>query len=367
MSLRGRLPAVLHGISFALALNVQHMMLWLGDAWLPFFLAGCFFLLYDDSPETPNPVRGACAAWLTVLALSTFIIHPMLGGAVWFWSLAAMPALAICMKRKYVAGYMLVFGFLLSAYALLLIGQFALSVSYTNISYNWFNKDHIEGTRYAAAWPLVDPNNAAAVINVGLLSSLWFMSPLFWLFLPALIVTGSKAGVGVALLFGIPMLLRSAPKNYLCALGLALCADAVLLSDEIISAVQLSISNRVPIWQGAVKLLDKSPFTGLGVGSFGTNYATVRTEHFTGGGFAHNDLLQFTIELGTPAALIFVCVWLSAFLLTSKNNAGAMCVACAVLVQSMVEFQFYVPAISILMGLVIGYHVLHAEPETSPV
>jgi hypothetical protein len=142
-------------------------------------------------------------------------------------------------------------------------------------------------------------------------------------------------------------------------LTLGLCAvtdAAMLLKPEAFDIAICSFWNRFPIWDTSMKLFHMMPWTGSGIGTFGYYYQRMRYEHYTAGWFAHNDLLQFAIELGWPCALVFVALILSVVATTQKVNIVPAAILLSTFMQSCVEFQYYVPAISVLTGATLAWH-----------
>jgi O-antigen ligase len=188
----------------------------------------------------------------------------------------------------------------------------------------------------------------------------WF--DLLFVFVAALVVTLSKAGILTALLAcGILLLHRYGKKLLLGGLlGLAGLFPTEWAWD-MVQQVLWSVHDRLPIWATSLKML-VHPFTGLGLGSFGFYYQQVRTENYTAGWFAHNDPLQFAVEMGIPAALVFVGLIATVALTTRTRNIAPACAMLAVFLMSLVEFQFYLPVISLLMGLALAFHI-HGIPK----
>ena len=93
------------------------------------------------------------------------------------------------------------------------------------------------------------------------------------------------------------------------------------------------------------------------MGTFGTYYQQVRIETDTGGWYAHNDILQLAIEMGFPAVLVFCELFSIVAVTTTRRNIVSACVLLALFLQAMVEFQFYVPAVSIIAGLALAHHI----------
>lgn len=375
MTARCVLSAACHSISLAIALCVQHSNSPLAGAWLLFHFLGCGLMAFDGGKYWSfSNLRLSMLLWLLAIGAATFLINPVVNGATVMWILASMPMLALSMKRKYLKSYLVGFGVVLFSYAMVLVGQFALHVDYTavGLTYHWFSYGN-EGLN-AAAWPLIDPNNAACVMNMGLIPVFWLTlkdwkwTPILMIFAMALVATGSKAGILVAVGAAAVLIVAHYGERliqswfFAALITLGLAGFGIWYYDlwEIFS---LSFSNRIPIWSASMQILDHSPMRGVGLGMFGQYYAQVRTEQFSGGWFAHNDLLQIAIEMGIPAAFIFAWQWIEVFDGVCRRNLVAVCVIGAVLCQAMVEFQFYLPSISLLLGLALAWYDANGEDE----
>lgn len=234
-------------------------------------------------------------------------------------------------------------------YAIGLLVQEALNVRYTDFEY------------HGRAWPIVNPNNAACLLNFGLIAAFWMTLRnnayviFVALFVAAIAVTKSRAGV---LAGGIACLLLAAEyygwRVILWSLPAFAAAIAFFQFGHTESApIFQSFANRIPIWEASVKLLT---WFGLGVGSFGYYYPYVRTESLTAGFYAHNDILQMWIEAGIIGAVAFLGFIVAVFITTRRSNIISGCIMLTVLLQASIEFQYYIPAISVLLGLVLCAH-----------
>jgi O-antigen ligase len=355
------LPALLHALAFGISLFVQSMSTPLAGAWLFFHLSGCALQRYRDDRSAPKGlVWSACLCWAITIAASAFLFTPVMGAATTMWILIAMPSLALCVRKQDLGYYACTFGFVILCYALGLITQMVLHVHYTLFDYDG---------RYG--WPLVDPNNAAAVINTALIPCLWFWlnhkgaRVHFWdvlllVFGAALFATGSKAGMACAGICGSILAVdRYGSKLFLAGILSvpALAALVIVCRPDLILLFVQSFADRLPIWEGSWPLLWVRPWLGLGLGTFGHYYAQSRVETYTAGWHSHNDLLQMAIEMGIPAAGVFVCLAIAVLLKTRRQNIVPAVVMLGVFLQSMVEFQFYIPPVSLLMGLALGYFI----------
>jgi O-antigen ligase len=369
------IPAALLSAALLIALNVQTMSSPLAGAWLLFFLAGAA-CAYEPASRR-SLLWWACLAWLAALGIATFVLHPVPNAAATMWILAAMPILALSLPRRHLTPCLTGFLAALAIYATGLILQMLLQVRYTNYEY-WITSLQT----FAVAWPLLDPNNAAAVLNLGLIPCFYraLRKPIWYLavalFSVAMFATVSKAGAIAAVLGCLILLIERFGFNFAFRFAglLALAAVSGLLpmilldtafQQRLAICLQSSMGIRIDLWQASLPLLTLSPLRGLGLGSFGFYYQQIRTEQETSGYFAHNDLLQFAIELGIPCTLIFCALIAAVALTTSRRNIASGAVMLAVLLQSMVEFQLYLPAITIPMGLALAYHIHNREPKAT--
>ncbi len=191
----------------------------------------------------------------------------------------------------------------------------------------------------------------------------WLLTLLFFI---ALLCTYSKAGICAGILICLALAVyRSEERWWLGSiLASALCAIAVAI-DQIPSTSEIwnSTYQRMEIWATAVQMLHLRPMFGIGLGEFGNVYQILRTEHGSAGVFAHNDIMQIAIEMGWWSAVIFVAMWISVFVKTCRHNIVAAGVLAAILTQSMLEFQFYVPVVSLLAGLALAYHSCYGQSK----
>lgn len=137
--------------------------------------------------------------------------------------------------------------------------------------------------------------------------------------------------------------------------------------------------SRFIIWQGAWDLWQKTPWYGLGIFNFARYYPAFSlpgdgsTQHY-----AHNDFLQLLIETGIPGILLLIAAFFSliyslVIYLQKKHipvERYIHVVACSAalgsfLTHSVVDFNFYVLPMNLILGCCLGY--LHSElnQETS--
>jgi hypothetical protein len=184
-------------------------------------------------------------------------------------------------------------------------------------------------------------------------------------FTVALVCTSSKAGICTALgICGAMALYKSEHRWWLGSI-LAFSALAVItaLSTLPMNDLWTAGSQRLDIWQGAYRVYDYSGWRGIGMGMFPNLYNQLKLESYSSGNWVHNDTFQIAIEMGTWAAISFISMFAYMYWTTRKGNIAAAAVLTAILVQSMVEFQFYVPAVSLLGGLAFAYHSLKRDTQ----
>jgi len=127
--------------------------------------------------------------------------------------------------------------------------------------------------------------------------------------------------------------------------------------------------SRFIIWEGAWNLWQASPWYGIGIFNFSRYYPAFS---LPGDGstlqYAHNDFLQLLIETGIPGALILTGIMLSlavslcTYLRRQSSNPAThiKIVACfaalgACAFHSIVDFNFYVLAMNLVLGCCLGY------------
>lgn len=74
-------------------------------------------------------------------------------------------------------------------------------------------------------------------------------------------------------------------------------------------------------WPAAVKMIDESPWRGLGLGSYEDHYPRLKPEIQTYVRQTHNDYLQIAAEIGVPGAILFGMIWLVALWRGARGDA----------------------------------------------
>lgn len=364
------LPALFSAAALAIAIQVQSLSSAFGGMWLFFLFLSCIMMVQRNGiPRHESIIQCCLMAWLFILGLSCLVIAPIAGSAAVMWILVAFPLLALSVHREDLHQHLKYFYITIMIYALGLILQMYLGVKYTNYTY------------VGRAWPMIDPNNASAVINFALLPSLylalrkpkWLISVIILLI--AMYATHSRGGMAAFAIGGLILLWERYGRRV--GIGLSVFALVIMVSVAIWKPELINLDsyhNRLAVWSatidGMLELGDswyysdtRNPVLGYGLGSFHYIYELFRTEYITSGFFAHNDLLQFWVELGNVGVLIFIALIYGTFLATHRGNIVSGAVMAALLFQAMIEFQFYVPAISLLMGLAMAHHLLNLKKE----
>jgi O-antigen ligase len=124
---------------------------------------------------------------------------------------------------------------------------------------------------------------------------------------------------------------------------------------------------RMTLWKDSLQLIRRHPWTGSGLGCFEFAFTRVQSveldytiDH------AHNDYLEFAVDLGIPAAtLLFLAILVlavrifSAGLLARSALArahalGAFGAGCALLIHSLADFNLQIPANALVFSVVLG-------------
>jgi O-antigen ligase len=133
------------------------------------------------------------------------------------------------------------------------------------------------------------------------------------------------------------------------------------------AATNTVLGSRISIWRDSFILLLKHPLIGLGLGAF--PYAFTRVQdtfvnlivlH------AHNDYLEYAVELGIPAALLLfgMILTVAAGILrvcrrTPRDTSGAAALGAlggvvALLLHSLVDFNLHIPANALVFSVILG-------------
>lgn len=251
--------------------------------------------------------------------------------------------------------------------------------------------------------PFADPNNYAALLNMGLFTALglafisphrrmrWLLQGAAVLMMVALVLIGSRMAMIVTVVSGIvffALTLKTPGYHhkfwgvFCVAAVLALIASDLHGADRVTSlertiellvpAEDASVSARLLIWESSLALLKEYIWIGAGLGSFYLLYPSVRDadENSSAGYMAHSDPLQFGIEAGLPAVimlyaiLVMVLVMFVRYLkITVRDDhmrvlvVGLFCALLTLALHMHVSFHLFIAAPLALAGLLMGVFI----------
>lgn len=119
------------------------------------------------------------------------------------------------------------------------------------------------------------------------------------------------------------------------------------------------------LWNEGCQLWKLHPWKGIGLGQLKFYAVPIDGEMRLPPDFLHNDTIQFAVEMGTPVALVFVLLVLAAVRQACKANLVTSCTLLAVFIQSCMEFQFYLPSVTLCAGLALAWHDINSKPRAS--
>jgi O-antigen ligase len=145
-----------------------------------------------------------------------------------------------------------------------------------------------------------------------------------------------------------------------------------------VSQGEASMQSRIGIWQGALKMIDERPLTGVGIGCFEWGFPKYRPESLGRSGirprYAHNDYLHIAAEMGIPGLMFMV--WILVLIIgrgigyykkdmihNGQISVNGIILGCAigmlsVSLHGLVDFNFHIPAnmilFTVLGGIVVG-------------
>jgi len=124
---------------------------------------------------------------------------------------------------------------------------------------------------------------------------------------------------------------------------------------------------RLEFWKDAVTLIRENPFFGAGVGTYYTISPLYQTHFFQWRiDHAHNDYLEWTADMGIPAALLlFGSLWWIAIRLAAAIRhierrsdlvlaAGCCGALCSLLLHSFADFNTQIPANAMILAWIAG-------------
>lgn len=274
----------------------------------------------------------------------------------------------------------------------------------------------VDKTAYldAVTGTFVNPNSFAAYCGIGLLCATGVLAERFkpgtggmrrqvarllaeflprngvfiavWLVLAAALpLTLSRAGIAttcvafVVLVFALGAHRIGARRALVRSASIAAVGGAVLLAasqglERHFWEAPDDWAKRSEIYAVTVDAISDAPLSGTGLGTFESAYRSYRSEHDRAGvRMAHNDYLELALELGIPAATLFVSALLAVFVgcvrgLFARQRdivVPAVGVSACVLVgaHSLVDFSLQIPAVAATFAFVLGIATAQSRPS----
>ncbi len=112
---------------------------------------------------------------------------------------------------------------------------------------------------------------------------------------------------------------------------------------------------RLPLWRDSVAIVAESPLTGSGLGTF--PYVFARTEMYLPRKtieHAHNDYVEFAVELGVPLTLLGLALVGVAARRAYITNLGCFLGAASILAHGVVDSPLHAPALAALVAVLLG-------------
>lgn len=282
----------------------------------------------------------------------------------------------------------------------------AILALYVVIQYFFMPDMLVSGT---VRYPFANPNSFAAMLSLALFGGIALMvtaedrkysnmALLFSVLYVAAIVILAGRGAFLALLIGLFVFMLGAGKEVLtkhkrCIGGLFAGSVIVLAVTALMGASRNTIwerlgqigekgeqivAGRSDIWQATWTMIEQHMFAGTGIGTFFLYYPEHRlpSDWYSGGYMAHNDPLQFWMEMGVLAPLLFyaalVFVLIRSFFAlramtesTDKRRLHLLAVTCgmgAFVLHTHISFHFYVGPLLLIFGLALAWwYVLTAD------
>jgi O-antigen ligase len=322
----------------------------------------------------------------TIYSPSTFI---SLGT---FWSVAFLPCAALStllMLNKYrievalkIVLFLIITAF--AIYACVMFFVFDMTPRATFANKNNFAALQMPVAFFAAT---------ASVTQTRIRYRLLFLA-LTGLFVFSIGINGSRAVI-ICLTIGFVLILtflliNQWPRKWVTTLAVTILLSlasanmigpsAITETSQVFTSPSSADNGRFAIWKGAIEMAKDTPWYGTGPGLFFQNYSKYRLDQDKSAGFyVHNDYLQFFIEAGWPAPLILLAsltllTVLSARKILIKDTSRDKRVALltvlmglgAIAGHSLLSFNFFLPPLLLLMGILLGLTIHHLQNLDRP-
>ncbi len=252
----------------------------------------------------------------------------------------------------------------------------------------------------AIRYPFADPNNYAGLLNVTLFVALPLVVmaalPRLWrglliasvvLMVMSITVIGGRAAMGAMMIALLVFFFMTRGQARSCltiiilvavsmALGLAagqIFEDTRMTTLARLSMLQniehVSMTSRIDLLHSTLAMIMQRPWLGTGYGTYFLFYPEYRlpTEQGSAGLMAHNDPLQLWAEAGVLAPVLFYAFLILAMMRMRRYlrqteiqdtarllPAGSFCALLTLVLHAHLTFHFYVAALLIMAGLVLG-------------
>lgn len=375
---------MLAGFSFSLFFNGIHIQ-YLSLAYACFLtvLGGQFVLFLKDKQVFDYKslfLLLVISLWM-LCVVNLFTTTLLYNSYIYFWKFSLFPIVFLMLalqKDERILNILLLGVFLVMSVV-------ALSAVFQFFAYSEYYK-------YRGVGSFLNPNTLAGAINVCLIpAALFFMTASdkakawFWYVISlclifGLCVTISRGGVyGALISLGFAFIVLRRHEGFCKKKLLIFIGTAVIIylftniyyfsfrDVEMLNSID-SFGMRLRIWSQAYEMFLDSPFFGFGYSTFALYYPQYRLENeLSAGHYAHNDPLQFAIEMGILAPILFYLILIAGAARTYKamknlesgSRQGIVIIAffsgiLALIIHTHVTFHLYSLPCLLLLAIIIG-------------
>lgn len=258
--------------------------------------------------------------------------------------------------------------------------------------------------------PLKNPNSLAALFSLGFFCSVgWMLGAkgriqsnlalvLSILIFGGIIATGSRGALLAMLpvfIFFLIVMRAQAKQHWRCLAILFVSCAALFASSvfgsvatdnianrvgDIVSAKASGIDNdRLKLWAASLRIIKEHGLLGTGIGTYFLYFPEFRlSEDLKGAYYAHNDPLQYWVELGVLGPVLFYAFIISVIIRTVKAFKAAtdvtkrlkifvpFCALGAVIIHTHVTFNLYNLSILFIIGILLAvwFHATQSVLKT---
>ena len=149
---------------------------------------------------------------------------------------------------------------------------------------------------------------------------------------------------------------------------------------QTVSLTDPTLGGRRLMWAGTIKMIEDYPLFGVGVGAWQWIYQRYKDFRlYSEPDYPHNDYLNLAADYGLIGFAImlavFACFFRHAWRIAKRTQKsehrafaiGAMISIISLLVHSFFDFNFHIPANSLLLAAIMGFTAAMEDPEERPV